>query len=108
MSYVKISKFHMAMFLLTLALIFSSCQSSHSGTFQSNGIITGPDYRMCACCGGYYIVIDTTTYDFDSLPKDANFSLQNATFPIFVKLDWKQNPDGCGNYIEILSIEKVR
>lgn len=94
--------------LLAFTFVFSSCRVSQSDVFQSNGKIAGPDYRMCACCGGYYIVIDTTTYDFDSLPQNANFSLKNATYPIYVKLNWKQDPKSCGNYIDILKIEKTK
>jgi hypothetical protein len=107
MKQLKVQKLFLAAFL-AFTFIFSSCRVSQSDVFQSNGTITGPDYRMCACCGGYYIVIDTATYDFDSLPKDANFSLKNATYPIYVKLDWKKNPTGCGNYIDIIRIEKTK
>ncbi len=104
---VKIQKLLLAAFIV-FTLIFCSCQTGQSGVFQSNGKITGPDYRMCACCGGYYIVIDSTMYEFDLLPKDANFSLKNATYPIYVKLDWKQDPSACGNYIDIIKIEKIK
>ena len=107
MSHQKTHKL-LQVILIVFTFIFSSCGVSQSTGFQSNGKITGPDYRMCACCGGYYIVIDTTTYEFDSLPNDANFSLKNATYPIYVKLDWKQDPSACGNYIDITKIEKIK
>lgn len=104
------SKTHKLLLVTFIAItfIFGSCEVSQSTGFQSSGKITGPDYRMCACCGGYYIVIDTTTYEFDTLPQNANFSLKNATYPIYVKLDWKQDPSACGNYIDIVKIEKVK
>ena len=64
------------------------CQKSKDD-YKSKGIILGPDLRMCACCGGWYINIDTAKYEFDSLPKNTNIDLQKDTFPINVKLDWQ-------------------
>lgn len=58
--------------------------------FMSQGKITGPDLRMCPspCCSGWYIVIDSVTYEFDSIPSSSNINLQKDPFPIFVKLNW--------------------
>ena len=56
---------------------------------SSVGIITGPDLRMCACCGGWYIRIDGISYEFDSLPSDSKINLQNEKFPVTVKIDWQ-------------------
>jgi len=66
---------------------FMGCKKPTTSDFQSNGIITGVDTKMCACCGGWYIQIDNVTYEFETLPADSNIDLQNATFPITVKLD---------------------
>ena len=60
--------------------------------YKSKGKILGPDFTMCICCGGYYIQIDTLTYEFDALPNNASINLQKDTFPIFVKLDWQLSP----------------
>jgi hypothetical protein len=67
---------------------FICCHKEDNNGYQSHGKITGPDIRMCACCGGWYIEIDSTTYEFDSLP-DKTINLQKDTFPIFVKLNWQ-------------------
>ena len=77
--------------LLAVFLIigFVSCQKPNTTDFQSTGIITGVDAKMCACCGGYYIQIDNVIYEFDTLPVGSNIDLQNATYPIPVKLDWQ-------------------
>ena len=78
--------------LLAICLIilcFVCCQKGINNDYQSNGIITGPDIRMCACCGGWYIQIDGSTYEFDSLPGNSNIDLQKDSFPILVKLDWQ-------------------
>ena len=57
--------------------------------YQSEGLISGPDLRACACCGGYYVQIDKTTYEFDSLPPNSDINLQKDTFPILIKLNWQ-------------------
>ena len=72
------------LFTLELAL----CRKE-TDNFKSRGIITGPDLRDCACCGGWYITIDTTDYEFDSLPVNSNIDLGKETFPVYVKLDWQ-------------------
>ena len=79
-------------FLLAICLMmicFVCCQKENNNGFQSNVIITGPDIRMCACCGGWYIQIDSLTYEFDSMPRNSNIDLQQDSFPIAVKLDWQ-------------------
>jgi len=73
---------------------FFCCNKENDSDFESNGKITGPDYRMCPspCCSGWFIQIDSLTYEFDSIPANSNFNLQKETFPIFVKLDWQLYP----------------
>lgn len=56
---------------------------------NSIATITGPDLRMCACCGGWYITIDGINYEFESLPVDAKINLQTEKFPVTVKIDWQ-------------------
>lgn len=68
---------------------FLCCHKEDVSNYKSNGKILGPDPRMCACCGGYYIQIDTITYEFDALPDNSNINLQVESFPISVKLDWQ-------------------
>lgn len=73
---------------------FFGCSHEIIKDYQSNGKITGPDIRMCACCGGWYIQIDNLTYEFDSLPVNSNIDLQKETFPVLVKLDWQLSDKG--------------
>jgi hypothetical protein len=67
---------------------FSLCHRE-SDDFMSRGTITGPDLRDCACCGGWYIQIDTVVYQFDTLPQNSGIDLGKETFPLKVKLDWQ-------------------
>ena len=75
---------------IILILIFglTLCQKE-TENYKSKGAILGPDLRDCMCCGGWYIKIDTTEYEFDSLPENTNIDLQKDIFPINVKLDWQ-------------------
>ncbi len=63
--------------------------------FKSKGVITGYDARECACCGGYFIEIDSVTYRFYDLPENSDIDLLNSSFPLNVQLDWEKNPSGC-------------
>ncbi|MDP4290890.1 MAG: hypothetical protein Q8908_07400 [Bacteroidota bacterium] len=95
--------------MLGLMLIcFVGCHKENNGGYQSKGQILGPDLRLCACCGGWYILIDHVTYEFDTLPANSNFDLQHATFPVSVKLDWQlSNKSACPDTrIEIIRISK--
>ncbi|HKJ44106.1 MAG TPA: hypothetical protein VKA27_18560 [Sunxiuqinia sp.] len=90
-----------------LAVLMIACEKSDN-PYQSTGTITGPDYRECICCGGYFIAIDNdTTYNFESLPDGVKIDLNTAEFPIAVKLDWSLDRE-CGNtqYITISRLEK--
>ena len=107
MNQCKKHSLYLATFIVS-SFIFIGCQVNNTDSLPYNGIITGIDLRACPCCGGYFIKIDTTTYDFTALPPGANFSLKNATFPIYVSLDWHPDTISCGNYIDITRIEKVR
>jgi hypothetical protein len=82
--------------ICTVFITFFCCQKEDSHIYKSDGIITGPDIRMCACCGGYYIQIESVIYEFNSLPDNSNIDLQTESFPLFVKLDWQlANLTGC-------------
>ena len=78
---------------LTITLLtFSGCKREVE--FNSVGIITGPDNRMCPCCGGWFIEIEENTYRFYDIPDVNDIDLANATFPISVKLNY--SVEGCG------------
>ena len=91
---------------ILLAVILFSCDKEDEN-FQSSGLITGPDIRECICCGGYFIEIEDSTYNFDSLPESSGIDLSSETFPVAVKLDWDMDRT-CGDikYINIIRIKK--
>ena len=94
--------------LLVVSLFLTNCRHNPDDIYQSTGVITGPDYRMCACCGGYFITIDTNTYDFDTVPSNSGINLQQDTFPIDVELDWQMNTvTACTGRIVINRIKRL-
>jgi hypothetical protein len=75
--------------------------------YQSNGVVTGIDFRECACCGGYFIDIENNRHRFYKVPDDSRLNLENQAFPIYVKLDWTVDPNAClGDEIIVLRIEE--
>lgn len=90
-----------------LVAVFAACHKDEH-TYQSTGTITGPDYRECICCGGYFIEMNDSTYNFETLPDGTDIDLNTAEFPVPVKLDWSYDRK-CGDiqYISISRIEKL-
>ena len=97
--------------LLCICLIifgFIYCQKENSHNYKSIGTITGQDVRMCPspCCNGWFINIDSLTYEFDTLPTNSNINLEKETFPFIVKLDWLlSNTIECPN--KRITIQKI-
>ena len=87
---------------------FIYCQKENSHNYKSIGTITGQDVRMCPspCCSGWFINIDSLTYEFDTLPTNSNINLEKETFPFIVKLDWQlSNIIECPN--KRITIQKI-
>jgi hypothetical protein len=94
--------------IIFLVLIMIACTKENSD-YKSVGTVTGNDPRMCACCGGWIIVIEDVIYLIDSIPKDSNIDLSTETFPVTVKLDWQLVSSGCSafNRITVQRIKKI-
>lgn len=96
---------------ILLAIIFvlsilTACKKNID-TSYSDGIITGFDARMCMCCGGYFIKIDTLQYRFYENPDTNIIKTNGAIFPIFVRLKWKLKDNACmPDLIDVLQMEK--
>ena len=88
--------------LILLAIITNlSCKKA---TYMDSGTLTGIDARLCVCCGGTWIKINSNqkTYLMGDFPA---FNINSSsTFPISVQLDWEVDSLHCyGNYIKVLS-----
>jgi hypothetical protein len=100
-------KLALIMVIFSCLLCSSACSDTEE-TFQSKGVITGQDFTMCACCGGWFITINSEIYRFDTLPADSGIILEKETMPLAVELDWQIKPEGCpANRIIIQRIKKI-
>jgi hypothetical protein len=96
--------------ILCAGLLMLGCKKTGVSPYQSEGIITGYDYRQCPVCGGIEIIIKNDTTKNAPPFYDINSSLQqlgineNSTFPINVSLNWT-HAAGAGNIIVISKIK---
>ncbi len=93
--------------ILLLTVIFS-CKNENQIEFESNGIITQLDNRLCQCCRGYIIQIedDKNNYRIGSLPD--GIQINQDELPINVKVNWdlQSTCEAIGiSYINIEAIE---
>ncbi len=94
------------------AIMLTSCiiddYSNDPGhKYQSEGLITGQDFRKCMCCSGWFITIDNSHYRFLTIPEGSSLNLDNAKFPVKVLLDWKKVEDPCmGDEIIVTRIQR--
>lgn len=93
-------------FLLFFSLLLLSCEKTR---YENTGTITGPDMAMCACCGGYFMVIDGTKYRFDKSELPAGFTFNDEQLPLRVKLSFEAKTVSCTglNWIKISKIRKL-
>jgi hypothetical protein len=78
---------------IVLLPILIACKKENN--IPDTGTIIAYDLRECACCGGWFIEINDSTYRFLQLPANSNLDLQNAAFPVKVELSWQKDPAGC-------------
>ena len=91
--------------MVLAVIIFATC-NKEGNNYMSHGTMSGQDYRMCACCGGWLITIDDKQYQFNNLPANSDINLSNEKFPLVVKLDWELNTTGCPNTITVQKIAR--
>ncbi|MEO8415283.1 MAG: hypothetical protein ABI472_16610 [Ginsengibacter sp.] len=102
---------------IILTLFFSgsnSCQKevSQEDPYRSEAIITGYDFRACVCCGGLMITFDGEPKPYTGVFRlignsaaDIGISLTD-TFPINVKVDWKEDTSNYCNHMLITRIAR--
>jgi len=91
-------------YIIILLIGFLKC-SVQEHEYESEGIITGIDDRECSCCGGYFIEIGDSTHRFETIPHNSNINLENPDFPIFVRLDWHEDPNAC--LVDEIIVERI-
>jgi len=92
--------------VLILMITSSGCEKEE--VWMDHGTITGPDFRKCMCCGGWFINIKKEQYRFYKLPKGSDLDLTTESFPIEVQLNWEKDTTACmGDEIIIKEIKKL-
>ena len=91
-------KIVLSLLAIWLCISCNKSDTPYSG-FKSNATVTGEDYTMCACCGGYLITIGQDHYEFNNFP--ANCKVDSTHFPIKVALNW-HSINSCGNLPRII------
>ncbi|MEM7373152.1 MAG: hypothetical protein AAF587_31300 [Bacteroidota bacterium] len=97
----------LAAFLLTSMLSFTSCQQLENveESLLDEGTILKPDYRLCACCGGWFIEIGDETYRMTVLPPESALDLSSGQYPVEVLLRWRKPLAPClGDEINVSEI----
>jgi len=89
------------------AVLFACKNDGLSSSFMAEGEIVGGDPRNCACCGGWFLETADTTFLFDRLPDGSMIDLNNATFPIQVKFDYKADTSYCGVWLNKIILTDI-
>jgi len=93
--------------IIAIFVVLICCHKGNSNDYKSSGIITGADFRMCACCDGWFIQIDSTIYEFYKLPDNSKINLDTESFPVYVKLDWQLSDlTGCPD--KKITIQRIK
>lgn len=78
---------------------------------MNEAIITGSDKRMCVCCGGLMITFngETRAYTgaFRLIENSSGIGITDKDqFPVYVKVDWKEDTTNVCNHIFITRIAR--
>lgn len=91
-------------------LLLGSCTKE---IFQKKAVITGFDYRKCACCSGLMV-----NFTNDTVPYRSAFSLvrnraedlgisRNGPFPVYVSIDFVKEK-GCNDqFIRVVRLKRL-
>ncbi|MDX1941752.1 MAG: hypothetical protein SFU99_14425 [Saprospiraceae bacterium] len=91
----------------TVILLTFSCHDAERD-FRSEGLITGPDARLCVCCGGWFIQIEGEPYRaYLSAEQFRTLNIDLSELPLPVRLDWELQSQPClGDEIIVTRIER--
>ena len=82
--------------LFFFALTTLTCSTNSGKDFDNRGAIIAYDVRRCDCCGGWYVVIEDSTYRFKEMPEDSDLELGPSTeYPINIELNWSRANETC-------------
>jgi hypothetical protein len=90
---------------LFLATVLISCNKSNC---QFEGTVIGADYRMCACCGGWFIVDekgDTSLFQYNGNKTDLGDNINNI--PYNIRFSYKTIEGACGDWAKEMTCYEI-
>ena len=95
--------------LLFFSVSFNSCKKEPA--YMNDGILTGFDQRVCACCGGLMITFSNniTPYsaDFKLIDNWSEIGIQPGDkFPVYIKVDWEPATGSICSHIKITRFKR--
>jgi hypothetical protein len=102
----QVTMLRFLLILLLFAFIGHGC-TREQPSYAEQGVLTGPDVRLCACCGGVFLQVqDGRIVQIESLPGMKNEDLYKLTFPQKIAFNWQPDRE-CGGivYIKITSYQ---
>lgn len=91
----------------TFSLIFINCEKEETACpGLESGRIIGPDLRLCACCGGWFIEVGTDTLRTFALPDDFKID-PLADFPVEVCLSYEPDTVACDIFGDLIAIDQI-
>ena len=98
--------------ILTACLFLIGSPSCSEDCQLNLVILTGTDYRECACCGGFMIDFSNNPEPYagefrltQELPANSGITY-TSEFPIYAWIKWKPLGEPC-EFIEVLYIRKL-
>ena len=88
-----------------IAAIFILTSCSKTKSYMNTGVITGPDVRACACCGGLFFHFTNISDTLNKpLVNSGIFQFSgNVKYPVYVQVDWQATTKCSGYAIKIVS-----
>jgi len=106
-----VKKTFISVFIILALSLFLIASCKKEIPYMNDAIITGFDERACICCGGLMITFngETRAYtgDFRLIENGGSIGItEKDRFPVYVKVDWKEDPANVCNHILITRIAR--
>lgn len=62
---------------------------------------------LCACCGGYFIEIESAKYRFEKSELPSGFTFDDKQLPLVVELNWELKTSECTGF-HWISISRIK
>lgn len=97
--------------LCASVMLLASCSPGSDPDDQgfrwNRAVVTGEDWRMCPCCGGWFVTIGEARYRIGNMPEGSTLDLRTEKLPLNVRIKWRKDPTPCmGDELELEAIEK--